>query len=792
MRAVRRGSPSAEIDRIGHPPGARYRPAGVLLVAAWACLTMWVAGVGTAVAQDTDGEFGDEFAGEFDDEFAEVPASESTPNAEQAPNDSDFDDSEFDDTDFDEPAETEPSADESDPEPASAESEVGAPEEEEEAEDQTEPRSRQLFRYHNTLEGPTGGLRLVDAAPAAPMTFRVQLATEFFFANDFLNSGDSNSRVGGFFSVSWAVHELVEVFGSISSFANSNETEDPELFQVLGDTVLGAKVGLWVLPWLSVGGDLLIALLNTVGDIGLVLSGTSAGLRGNVSADFRELPARIPLLARFNLQYFFDNSSNLVDDVEQARFDALPVADRRPFEDEDRQLITRVERFALDVNRTDFLNLGLGVEAPLKVARDFFVQPLVEWTWQIPINRQGYDCLFVPEVPGGDDPVGDGCLDRQGLASFPMRLSLGVRVLPPVRGLSALLAVDVGLTGTSTFVRELSPTAPYNILLSVGYAYDPTEPDDTDPVEHRVERRTPVAAGAAPKGRLIGRVFDQETGASVDGAVVAFSDPSLTRLITSSEGSFRSYRFAPGDVELSISHPHYREGVCSATVSEDGGDVEVGCPLVSLPRVGRLDGLVRTASGSPVVASIRLTGPTEQTIQTDDRGRFSVEELPSGEYTASVIADAYFVASQPVSVETQGSAHVEVELTRRPRQSFVRVRARALQLRRGIRFDGNTATLASSSEAILAEVADVMLRTPRIRLLEIQAHTDNAGAPQRLLELSEQRAEAVRQRLTALGVQAHRIRARGFGMTRPLAPNITPANRARNRRVQLVIAETAE
>ena len=736
-----------------------------------------------------DAEFDDEFADEFEDEFEDEP---------QAP-----------------PAAADPSGDEfgdelGDESVASdgpgAEDEVGATdaaavapvdpgeEDSEEAENTTaepESRSDQLFRYHNTLQGPTGGLRLVDAAAAAPQTFRVQLATEFFFADDFLNSGDSNSHVGGFFSVSWAVHELVEVFGSISSFANSNDTEDPSLFQVLGDTILGAKVGTWVLPWLSVGGDLSIAFLNTVGDIGLVLSGTSAGFRGNVSADFRRLPAAIPLLARFNLQYYLDNSANLIEDIEDARFNALPP-DRRSRADEDRHLITRVERFALDINRTDFLNLGLGVEAPFEVIDDFFVQPLAEWTWRIPINRQGYDCLFVPAAPGSDEPAAgnDGCLDRQGLGSFPMRLSLGVRVLPPVKGLSALAAVDVGLTGTSTFVRELSPTAPYNVMLTVGYAYDASERDAPEPVVQRVERRLPVEGSGAATGRVIGRVIDQETGAPVDGAIVSFADGELTRLVTSPDGAFTTYRLAPGEVALQLAHPHFRPGACTATISEEGGDVETQCVLVALPRVGSLSGRVTGPNGAPVSAEIRLSGPAPQTVRTDAQGRFDVPELPAGSYTAQAVADAFFVTSQSVEIATQELAQVELTLTPKPRRSFVRVRPRALQLRRAIRFDGNTAELASASEAVLIEVADVMIRTPRIAELEVQAHTDNQGAPQRLLELSEQRAEAVRQRLIELGVAPDRVRARGFGMSRPLAPNITPVNRARNRRIQLAITES--
>jgi outer membrane protein OmpA-like peptidoglycan-associated protein len=80
-----------------------------------------------------------------------------------------------------------------------------------------------------------------------------------------------------------------------------------------------------------------------------------------------------------------------------------------------------------------------------------------------------------------------------------------------------------------------------------------------------------------------------------------------------------------------------------------------------------------------------------------------------------------------------------------------------------------------------------MLRRPEILLVEIQGHTDNRGRSSYNLQLSQQRAEAVRDFLIQAGVSPTRLEARGFGQERPLVPNLTSANRARNRRVQFMI-----
>jgi OOP family OmpA-OmpF porin len=71
--------------------------------------------------------------------------------------------------------------------------------------------------------------------------------------------------------------------------------------------------------------------------------------------------------------------------------------------------------------------------------------------------------------------------------------------------------------------------------------------------------------------------------------------------------------------------------------------------------------------------------------------------------------------------------------------------------------------------------------------LVIEGHTDNVGAAAANQALSEKRAAAVRRALVeTYGVAADRLTTKGFGATKPVAPNTTVEGRQNNRRVELV------
>lgn len=101
-------------------------------------------------------------------------------------------------------------------------------------------------------------------------------------------------------------------------------------------------------------------------------------------------------------------------------------------------------------------------------------------------------------------------------------------------------------------------------------------------------------------------------------------------------------------------------------------------------------------------------------------------------------------------------------------------------------FASGQATLAPGAMHRLQTLATVLKEHPE-RHVTIEGYTDSVGAESYNLDLSQRRAEAVRDFLLHNGIEARRITARGFGEASPLAPNNTEAGRQQNRRVEVVI-----
>lgn len=107
-----------------------------------------------------------------------------------------------------------------------------------------------------------------------------------------------------------------------------------------------------------------------------------------------------------------------------------------------------------------------------------------------------------------------------------------------------------------------------------------------------------------------------------------------------------------------------------------------------------------------------------------------------------------------------------------------------------VEFDFDKATLRPENRELLSRIAGVLLTSKRYRV-QIHGHTDDIGSSEYNERLSERRADAVRNYLVDAGIDPAIISIKGHGKAAPLVPGTTAQARAKNRRVEIGIIDTA-
>ncbi|MBK8881701.1 MAG: OmpA family protein [Bacteroidales bacterium] len=104
----------------------------------------------------------------------------------------------------------------------------------------------------------------------------------------------------------------------------------------------------------------------------------------------------------------------------------------------------------------------------------------------------------------------------------------------------------------------------------------------------------------------------------------------------------------------------------------------------------------------------------------------------------------------------------------------------------GIYFDVNKDVVKHESYGTLKSIATILTENPDVRV-KIVGHTDSDGADAANLDLSKRRGASVKNELVkSFGIDASRLESDGMGETQPISPNDSPANKALNRRVELL------
>ena len=197
-----------------------------------------------------------------------------------------------------------------------------------------------------------------------------------------------------------------------------------------------------------------------------------------------------------------------------------------------------------------------------------------------------------------------------------------------------------------------------------------------------------------------------------------------------------------------------------------------------------LSGTVTNAkTGKPVDATMTAVDLSTNTVvstgHADSLGNYSIKVFGPGKYSVTADAPGYLFGSAYFEVDAQGRIlkdHADIKLSE---TSSGRTRLLVF-------FEFGKADLQPASVPELDRAVHLMKAVPAMQV-EIAGYTDSVGTREYNKELSERRANAVRDYLIANGVANDRVVARGYGSDSPIAPNATDEGRGENRRVEFIV-----
>jgi outer membrane protein OmpA-like peptidoglycan-associated protein len=125
-----------------------------------------------------------------------------------------------------------------------------------------------------------------------------------------------------------------------------------------------------------------------------------------------------------------------------------------------------------------------------------------------------------------------------------------------------------------------------------------------------------------------------------------------------------------------------------------------------------------------------------------------------------------------------------------PEKTYVKIEGGQMEIFGKIRFKTGSAEVDKKSDPLLDQIAAAMKANPQVKKVRVEGHTDDVGGSDLNQRLSEERAASVKSSLESRGVDDDRLDSKGYGESRPTAPNRTAAGRAKNRRVEFIITES--
>ena len=192
--------------------------------------------------------------------------------------------------------------------------------------------------------------------------------------------------------------------------------------------------------------------------------------------------------------------------------------------------------------------------------------------------------------------------------------------------------------------------------------------------------------------------------------------------------------------------------------------------------------------GAEVEITYNDTGEKTQFKVNGDDGKYAavVKVSQKQDITVSINKEGYAYNAKVIEKETLSKTDGLSIKTGKLKIDTVEV-GKAFSID-DIVFDSDSYLLTTKSKYILNGLSAYLLKNSHLKFAII-GHTDDLGDDEKNRQLSQNRSDAVKNYLIEKGIEAERLKAKGFGESKPKFPNTTDENRAKNRRTEFEVVE---
>lgn len=290
---------------------------------------------------------------------------------------------------------------------------------------------------------------------------------------------------------------------------------------------------------------------------------------------------------------------------------------------------------------------------------------------------------------------------------------------------------------------------------------------------------------------LVGTVLNKKTNQVIMGSTVdvVAKDKNPVQLKSDASGKFTTHLPEIHEYSVAAAMPGFKSFSGNYTLPKINSDTTVNVELFLEPEAAALvitGTVTNKKTGEPVEAKVIMSHRTDKNVNftnTAIGGGFSQVVPKTGWYMFTASREGFLNTVDSLQYNNPEISPMTKELVMQPIEVGVTVRLR------NIYFDFNKATLKKESFVELEKVVAFLKENPTVEI-EIQGHTDSVGPDDRNQTLSQNRSQSVVDYLVSKGIATERLKAQGFGESKPIDTNDTDSGRANNRRVEFTVLKT--